>query len=62
MEVDPEETPTPKKLGRWHYLQTIASEAVQNPSLHVGVLIGANCLPALEPTEFIRSEAGGPYA
>ena len=30
--------------------------------MHVRVLIGANCLPALEPTEFIRSEAGGPYA
>ena len=60
--VDPEEIPTPEKLRRWHYLQTIASETVQNPSVHVGVLIGANCLPALEPTEFIRSEAGGPYA
>ena len=47
--VDPEEIPT-------------ASETVQNPAVHAGVLIGANCLSALEPTEFIRSEAGGPYA
>ena len=60
--VDPEEIPTPEKLRRWHYLQKIASETVQNPSVHVGVLIGANCLPALEPTEFIRSEDCGPNA
>ena len=60
--VDPEEIPTPEKLRRWHHLQTIASEIIQNPSVHVGVVIGANCLPALEPMEFIRSEAGGPYA
>ena len=60
--VDPEEIPTPEKLRRWHYLQTIASETVQNPSVHVGVVIGDNCLPALVPTEFIRSEADGPYA
>ena len=58
--MDPEEIPTPEKLRR--YLQTIASEKVQNPSVHVGVLIGANWLPALEPTELIGSEAGGPYA
>ena len=60
--VDPEEIPTPEKLRRWQYLQMIASETVQNPSVHVDVLIGANCLPALEPTELIGSEAGGPYA
>ena len=60
--VDPEEIPTPEKLRRWHHLQTVASKTVQNPSAHVGVLIGANCLPALKSTEFIRSEAGGPYA
>ena len=60
--VDPEESLTPEKLRRWQYLQTIASETVQNPSVHVGLLIAANFLPALEPTEFIGSEAGGPYA
>ena len=60
--VDPEESLTPEKLRRWQYLQTIASETVQNPSVHVGLLIAANFLPALEPTEFIESEAGGPYA
>ena len=60
--VHPEEIPTPEKLRRWHYLQTIASETVQNPSVYVGVVIGDNCLPALVPTEFIRSEADGPYA
>ena len=60
--VDPEEIPTPENLQRWKHLQTIASETVQNPSIHVDVLIGANCLPALEPTELIGSEAGDPYA
>ena len=60
--VDPEEIPTPEKLRRWHYIGAITSEAVQNPSMHVGVIIGADFLQALEPMEFIRSEAGGPYA
>ena len=59
--VDPEEIPTPEKLKRWQYLQTIAPGTVQNLFVHVGVLIGVNCLPALEPTEFIGSEAVGPY-
>ena len=34
--VDPEEIPTPDKLKTWHYLHAIASEIVQNPSVHVG--------------------------
>ena len=34
---------------------------MQNPSVHVIVQIGANCLQALEPTQIIKSEAGGPY-
>ena len=59
--VDPEEIPTPDKLRRWHYLQAIASEIMQNPSVHVIVQIGANCLQAVEPTQIIKSEAGGPY-
>ena len=59
--VDPEDIPTPDKLRRLHYLQKIASETVQNPSVYVGVLIGVYYLQALEPTEFIRNEAGDPY-
>ena len=59
--VDPEEILTSEKLRRWQHLQTIPSETVKNPSAHVDVLIEANCLPALEPTEFIRSEITGPY-
>ena len=43
-------------------MQTKASEIVQNLSLHVGALIGSNCLQALEPTQIINSEADGPYA
>ena len=66
LSVDPEEIPTPDNLKRWHYLPAIVSEIVQNPSVHVGVLIGVNCLQALEPTQIItthiiNSEAGGPY-
>ena len=33
-----------------------------NPSVYVGVLIRANCLHTLQPTKFIRNEAGGRYA
>ena len=61
LSVDPEEIPTPDNLKRWHYLPAIVSEIVQNPSVHVGVLIGVNYLQALEPTQIINSEAGGPY-
>ena len=42
-------------------MQAIASETVQNPSVHVGDLIAANFLPAMEPTVLIRSETGDPY-
>ena len=62
LSVDPEEIPTPDKLNTWPYLQMIASEIVQNSTVHVGVLIKANCLQALEPPQFINSEAGRPYA
>ena len=61
LSVDPEEILASEKLRRWQNLQTIPSETAKNPSVHVGVLIEANCLPALEPTEFIRSEIAGPY-
>ena len=60
--VDSEEVTIPEKLRRWKYLQTIAFETVQNTSIHAGVLIWSNCVPALEPTELIRSETGDPYA
>ena len=59
--LDLEEILTPDKLQRWHYLQAIASEILQNSSFHVNVLIGPNCLQALEPTQIIRSEVAGPY-
>ena len=60
LSIDPEEIPAPKKLRRWQYLQTIASETVQNPSVHADILIRANCLPALETMELIGSKADGP--
>ena len=35
---------------------------MQKDDVQVGLLIGANCMKALEPTKIIHSEGGGPYA
>ena len=60
--VDKEENATPTKIRKWKYLQHISNEIVQNDDVHVGLLIGANCMKALEPTGILQSQDGGPYA
>ena len=35
---------------------------MQKDDIQVGILIGANCMKALEPTKIIHSEGGGLYA
>ena len=43
-------------------MQPISNEIVQNDNAHVGLLIGANCMKALEPTRILQSQDGVPYA
>ena len=43
-------------------MQPISNEIVQNDDVHVGLLIGANCMKALESTRILQSQDGGPYA
>ena len=60
--VHKEEIATPTKIGEWEYLQPISNEIVQNDDADVGLLIGANCMKALEPTRILQNQNGGPYA
>ena len=60
--VDKEEIETPTKIRKWEFLQPISNETIQNDDVHVGLLIGANCMRALEPTRILQSQDGGPYA
>ena len=60
--VDKEEIATPAKIKEWEHLRSISNEIVQKDDLQAGLLIGANCMKALEPTKIIHSEGGGPYA
>ena len=57
-----EETATPTKIKEWECLQLISNKIVQNDDVHVGLLIRANCMKALEPTWILQSQDGGPYA
>ena len=60
--VDKEETTTPAKIKEWKHLMPISNGTVQRDDLQVDLLIGANCINALEPMQIIQSEGGGPYA
>ena len=60
--VDKKEVATPEKIEEWYYLKAISSEITQTDDVEVGLLIGANCMKALEPLKVIASNNGGPYA
>ena len=57
--VDKEEIATPKKIIKWEYLKPVTKKIVQN-NVCIGLLIGANCMKALEPMQVIASESGMP--
>ena len=59
--VDKEEIATSARISRWEYLRPISTETVQDEDV-VGLLIGANCMKALEPIKIIPSKGDGPYA
>ena len=60
--VEKEEVATPEKVSKWKYLDSIKSEITQTDNIEIGMLIGANCMKALEPLKIIPSKDGGPYA
>ena len=60
--VEKEEIATPDKIAKWDYLKPIMEELTPQDNIDVGMLIGANCMKALEPLEIISSRSGGPYA
>ena len=59
--VDKEEIATPDKIKQWDYLKVITSDITQTDGIKVGLLIGANCMKALEPLKVISSVDGDPY-
>ena len=60
--MDKEEIATPARISKWEYLKPISNEIVQDDDIVVGLLIGANCMKALEPMKIIPSKEDGPYA
>ena len=59
--MDRSEIATPAKLKQWQYLEIISSFLKENDNISVDLLIGANCVEALQPLEFIPSQQDGPY-
>ena len=60
--VDSCEIATARKLKKWDYLEKISKELGDNEDISVDLLIGTNCLEALEPVEVIPRQNDGPYA
>ena len=60
--VDTNEVATPKKLEKWKYLEAILGEISEKDDIKLDLLIGANCVKALESIKIISSKAQGPYA
>ena len=60
--VDPVEIATPIKLRKWKYLDKVAKHLATDDEVSVDLLIGANCVQALEPVDVISSQYGGPFA
>ena len=57
-----EDIATPNKIKKWKYLNPITTEITQDDDIEVGMLIGTNCMKALEPVETIDNEDGGSFA
>ena len=62
MPVEKKEVAVSEKMEEWDYLKIISSEIAQTDDVEIGVLIGANCMKALEPLKVIASYNGGSYA
>ena len=60
--VDKEEIARAARISKRGYLKPESNEIVQEEGMVVGLLIGANCMKALEPMKIIPSKEDGPYA
>ena len=60
--IDAKEVRTKEKLWKWKYFDNISKKTCQDDNIKIGILIGPNCLMAIEPIEVIPSQEGGPYA
>ena len=60
--LDSAEIATPEKLKKWRYLDSTCKDIARDDKVSVDLLIGANCIQALEPISVISSQDGGPYA
>ena len=58
-----EEVPTTERIKKWSHLQSIFNKLPDyDPSILLGIIIGANCPKALESQKRIPSIENGPYA
>ena len=60
--MDRSEIATPAKLKQWQYWERISGFLGENDNISVDLLIGANCVEALQQVEVIPSQQDGPYA
>ena len=61
--VDSWEVATAQKLKKWKHLSCVADEVIKDDqNINVELLIGANCIRALEPIKVIPSRNYGAYA
>ena len=45
----------------WRYLDSMAKDIASDDKVSADLLIGGNCIQALEPISVISSQDGGPY-
>ena len=62
LQISSDQTATPESIQQWKCLHRIIPEMKVDRNLDVKLLIGANCLKALEPQEVISSHGVGLYA
>ena len=60
--IDNADITQPSQLKQWKYLDHITNQLNLEDNLPVGLLIGANCVKALEPLEILKSRNEDPYA
>ena len=53
--MEREEIATLNKIKKLDYLKSITRKITQQDDTEIGMLIGANCMKALEPLEIISS-------
>ena len=62
LKVSADEVPTAKSIEPWPHLHRIRHELSHTNNATIGLLIGADCIRALEPIQVIPSERGSPFA